>query len=195
MEPVNDVWIMSHASHIRAGNVPSQHASYSLSKPSFHLLLCRVWRTKRSLGCQVSGNSLKNCRSWEEQRTQKHKPCGPGQEENQLEKTNWFWCRIDEWEGAEVWGRLDPSQDPQPPLKVIEASEGSQEQGNRWRQQSERRNRGMSEAKGPRGDGTKSSKAEEYSGPAESCVAATRTGWNTGWCLKTMWKDSGESRI
>lgn len=150
MEPVNDVWIVSHASQIRAGNVPSQHAGYSLSESSFHSLLCRVWRTIKSLpflpnrGCQVSAKGLKNCKTWEEQRTQKPKTLGPGEEKCPalgaeklffssakgtfffLEKRRRLWCRRDEQEEAELQGGLDPSKDPQPPLKVTEAREGSQ---------------------------------------------------------------------
>lgn len=100
-----------------------------------------------------------------------------------LEKRWRDWCRRDKREGVEVWGGLDPPKDPQPPLKVTETSEGSQRQGKRWGQKSRRRHRGMSEAKGPRGHGTVS-EAEEHPVPAAWCLAASRTGWNTGWCLK-----------
>lgn len=48
----------------------------------------------------------------------------------QFRQGNWYlwgkeddWCRRDEQEGAEVWGGLDPSKDPQPAPEVTEVRE------------------------------------------------------------------------
>lgn len=171
MEPVNDVWVMSHASQGRAGNVP---ASSPLERgennkiPAFPPKMGVPGISQRSgtpqhlRGMEMPGFGS---RRWgfssareilffsgrKEHDSDGEKMSGKG------------WKCQGIWTHPRIFSHL-------------ERGKARRAKGREMRRQgSKGRNRGISEANGPRGEGTKSSKAEEQPKPEERWVGARET--------------------
>lgn len=196
MEPVNEVWVMSQLPE-QSWECPIPARQLQLKPIQLPLLLWRVERTIKSLhfhlnrGCQVSAKGLEQHLRAVKDSEAKSPGTGRGRVpafgskggvSAQPGKLFFFFSfcpgrKEDDSDGEKMSGKgwkCEGVWTHPRTFSHLEKGQGkeSQRSGNWGRQRSKGRNRGIPEANGPTGEGTKSNKAEEHPEPEERWVAA-----------------------